>query len=137
VIGFAKERPDETAPGNETAVRPREGARYKGEDRVNLPRKKEPIYVSRWPAVLFLLQRLRDEAHRFAISYFRKVKEKEDFRSAVDGIPGIGARKKRDLLAFFGDVKKLRQASIEDLQRIEGIGPRMAERIHRFFTEGP
>lgn len=137
VIGFAKERPDETAPGGEAALRPREGVRYKGEDRVYLPRKKEPIYVSRWPAVLFLLQHLRDEAHRFAVSYFRKVKEKEDLRSVVDGIPGIGARKKKDLLTFFGDLRKLRRASIEELQNVEGIGPRMAERIHRFFAEGP
>ena len=108
----------------------------KGEDRVYLPGRKDPVYLSRWPAALFLLQRIRDEAHRFAVSYHRKVKEKEDLRSLLDRIPGIGATRRKALLTFFGDVKRIRSASVLDLQRVEGIGAEMATRIRRFLFGG-
>ena len=62
----------------------------KAEDRVYLPGRKDPVYLTRWPAARFLLQRVRDEAHRFAVAYHRKLKEKEDLRSLLDRIPGIG-----------------------------------------------
>ncbi len=84
----------------------------KGEDRVYLPGRKDPVYLSRWPMALFLLQRIRDEAHRFAVSYHRKVKEKEDLQSLLDRIPGIGAARRKALLTFFGDVKRIRAASV-------------------------
>ncbi|MDP1992553.1 MAG: excinuclease ABC subunit UvrC [Syntrophales bacterium] len=106
----------------------------KGEDRVYLPGRKDPIYLSRWPMALFLLQRIRDEAHRFAVSYHRKVKEKEDLQSLLDRIPGIGASRRRALLTFFGDVKRIRAASVLDLQQVEGIGGEMASRIHKFLN---
>ncbi|MDA8126373.1 MAG: excinuclease ABC subunit UvrC [Deltaproteobacteria bacterium] len=105
----------------------------KGEDRVFLPGRKDPVYLSRWPAALFLLQRIRDEAHRFAVSYYRKVKEKEDLRSLVDRIPGIGATRRRALLTFFGDVKRIQSASLADLQQVEGIGAETAGRIRSFL----
>ena len=78
----------------------------KGEDRVYLPGRKDPVYLSRWPMALFLLQRIRDEAHRFAVSYHRKVKEKEDLQSLLDRIPGIGATRRKALL----DLLRRRQA---------------------------
>jgi excinuclease ABC subunit C len=105
----------------------------KKEDRVYLPGRKDPVYLSRWPMALFLLQRIRDEAHRFAVSYHRKVKEKEDLQSLLDRIPGIGAARKKALLTFFGDVKRIRSASIDDLQQVEGIGGELADRIHKFL----
>ena len=105
----------------------------KGEDRVYLPGRKDPVYLSRWPAALFLLQRVRDEAHRFAVSYHRKVKEKEDLQSLLDRIPGIGARRRKALLTFFGDVKRIRTASVLDLQQVEGIGAEMADRIRKLL----
>lgn len=114
----------------------REDAVGKGEDRVYLPGRKDPVYLSRWPAALFLLQRVRDEAHRFALTYHRKVREKEDLRSLLDRIPGIGAGRKKALLTCFGDVARIRAASIADLQRVEGIGERMASRIGRFLEDG-
>ena len=132
VIGLAKERQG-VPPGKESRRTGAGKERFKGEDRVYQPRKKEPIYVSRWPAVLFLLQRMRDEAHRFAISYYRKVKEKEDLQSLLDDIPGIGEKKKKDLLTFFGDVGKVRRASPDDLRKVKGIGPSTAERIRGFL----
>ncbi len=105
----------------------------KGEDRVYLPGRKDPVYLSRWPMALFLLQRIRDEAHRFAVSYHRKVKEKEDLQSLLDRIPGIGATRRKALLTFFGDVKRIRAASVLDLQQVEGIGGEMASRIRKFL----
>ncbi|MDO9586082.1 MAG: excinuclease ABC subunit UvrC, partial [Syntrophales bacterium] len=111
VIGFAKE--DRTSPPVSL---------NRKEDRVYLPGRKEPVYLSRCPQALFLLQRLRDEAHRFALFYHRKLKEKQDFHSLLDEIPGIGKARKKDLLAHFGDIKKITSASIEDLQKVKGIG---------------
>ena len=113
--------------------RRRMDAAGKGEDRVYLPGRKDPVYLSRWPMALFLLQRIRDEAHRFAVSYHRKVKEKEDLQSLLDRIPGIGATRRKALLTFFGDVKRIRCASVLDLQQIEGIGGEMASRIRKFL----
>jgi excinuclease ABC subunit C len=108
----------------------------KVEDRVYLPGRKDPLYLSRWPAALFLLQRIRDEAHRFAVSYHRKVREKEDLKSLLDRIPGIGAARKKALLVFFGDVKRVRAASVKELRQVEGIGADTARRI-RAFLEAP
>jgi len=105
----------------------------KGEDRVYLPGRKDPVYLSRWPMALFLLQRIRDEAHRFAVSYHRKVKEKEDLRSLLDRIPGIGAARRTALLIFFGDIKRIRSASVVELKQVEGIGGEVANRIRKFL----
>ncbi len=105
----------------------------KGEDRVYLIGKKNPTYISRWPDVLFLLQRVRDEAHRFAITYHRTLKNKRDFQSMLDNIPGIGASRKRTLLEYFGDIRKIREASLDVLQKVDGIGRQMAEKIQAFL----
>lgn len=105
------------------------------EDHVYLVGRKEPIYLSKWPEVLFLLQRVRDEAHRFAVSYHRKLKEELDFQSALDNIPSIGVSKRKALLRFFGDIGKIREAPVEALQNVSGIGKQVAEKIHAFFRE--
>ena len=120
-------------PPPPTGRRRRMDAAGRGEDRVYLPGRKDPVYLSRWPAALFLLQRVRDEAHRFAVSYHRKVKEKEDLQSLLDRIPGIGASRRKALLTFFGDVKRIRTASVLDLKQVEGIGSEMAGRIRKFL----
>jgi excinuclease ABC subunit C len=118
-----------TAAGPERRV-PTPG---KVEDRVYLPGRKDPVYLTRWPAALFLLQRIRDEAHRFAVTYHRKVKEKADLQSLIDRIDGIGPARRKALLVFFGDVKRIRAASVADLQQVEGIGDQTARRIHAFL----
>jgi excinuclease ABC subunit C len=129
VIALAKERDDarQDAPY---------GAPGKGEDHVFLPGRKDPVYLSRWPAALFLLQRIRDEAHRFAVTYHRKVKEKADLQSLLDRIPGIGPARRKALLTFFGDVQRVRAASVEGLQQVEGIGAETARRIRMFLDTG-
>ncbi len=117
--------------------RPGGDDRYVGKtgDRVFLPARKDAVDISRWPAALFLLQRLRDEAHRFAVSYHRKVKEKEDFSSLLDRIPGVGPEKKKILLKEFGDIGKIRAATILDLRKIKGIGKELAAAIVDFFIK--
>jgi excinuclease ABC subunit C len=104
-----------------------------GHDHVYCIGKKNPLYLAKWPEVLFLLQRIRDEAHRFAVAYHRKVKHRKDFRSELDAIPGIGAFRKKALLEFFGDIKKIREAPMEELQKVSSIGNAWAEKIHAFF----
>ncbi|MBN1613944.1 MAG: excinuclease ABC subunit UvrC [Deltaproteobacteria bacterium] len=131
VIGLAKER-EGMGMGASPGMLRKESA----EDRVYLPRKKEPLYPSRWPPVLFLLQRIRDEAHRFALFHHRKLKGKSDLRSVLDGIPGIGVVKKKALLERFGDIRRLRQAPPEEIAQLPGIGPQLAKEIHGFFRKG-
>jgi excinuclease ABC subunit C len=105
----------------------------KSEDRVFIPGRKDPIYLSRWPSAFFLLQRIRDEAHRFAISYHRKLRQKSDLRSVLDEIPGIGPTRKKALLVHFGDLRTIRQASVDELMKVEGIGGDTARAIRRLM----
>jgi excinuclease ABC subunit C len=126
-IGLAKE----------SRIMPGEGLKIvrKDVDRIYISKRKNPVYLSKHPHALFLLQRVRDEAHRFAIGYHRKLKEKEDFRSLLDDIPGIGKKRKGALLAHFNDVEKIGQASKEELQDVTGIGKEAAKRIFDHFPK--
>ena len=126
IIGLAKEAGDDISGRKRTSVR-------KGEDRVYIPKRKDPVYISRYPDALFLLQRVRDEAHRFAVSYHRKLKKKKDFHSVLDEIPAVGKFRKKVLLTHFGDINKIKKASVEELQKVPGIGKEMAVQIHDFF----
>lgn len=79
---------------------------------------------------LRLLQRVRDEAHRFAVSYHRNLRRKEGLLSFLDGIPGLGEKRKMALLNYFGSVSRLLSASKEEIAKIEGFGPKTAERLY-------
>jgi excinuclease ABC subunit C len=86
--------------------------------------------------VLYYLQRLRDEAHRFAISAHRAGRSKAITRSELDDIPGVGTALKRKLLNHFGSARGVRQAGFEDLANCPGVGPGVAKRIHEHFHPG-
>jgi len=86
--------------------------------------------------VLYYLQRLRDEAHRFAISAHRAGRSKAITRSELDDIPGVGSALKRKLLNHFGSSRGVRQAGLEDLANCPGVGPSVAKRIHEHFHPG-
>jgi excinuclease ABC subunit C len=88
-----------------------------------------PIILPRGSQGLFLLQRIRDEAHRFAITYQRQRRGRRAVTSALDAIPGLGAERKRALLRHFGSVRQIKAADIDQLQEVAGIGPRLAETI--------
>ncbi|MBE8526839.1 excinuclease ABC subunit UvrC [Amycolatopsis sp. H6(2020)] len=88
-----------------------------------------PVILPRASQGLFLLQRLRDEAHRFAITFHRSKRGKAMLSSALDGIPGLGAARRDALLAQFGTLQAIREADVEQLTRVRGIGPKLAEAV--------
>ena len=94
---------------------------------------REPFQLPPRDPVLFYLQRLRDEAHRFAISAHRAGRSKALTRSELDEVPGVGAAMKRKLLNHFGSARGVRQAGLADLEACPGVGPAMAQRIHDHF----
>ncbi|MBK8734068.1 MAG: excinuclease ABC subunit UvrC [Actinomycetales bacterium] len=98
-------------------------------EEVWLPGDPYPVVLPRSSEGLYLLQRVRDEAHRFAITFHRKRRSAAMTESALDGIPGLGATRKAALLAHFGSVRKLRAATSEQVREVPGIGPRLAETI--------
>ncbi len=81
----------------------------------------------------FYMQNIRDEAHRFAIGTHRKLRAKSVYKSRLDEIEGIGARRKRDLLNYFGSVEEISQAGVKDLQKVNGISKKTAEKIYKYF----
>jgi excinuclease ABC subunit C len=83
---------------------------------------------------MFLLQRLRDEAHRFAITFHRKLRRERNFRSVLEEVSGIGDKRKRALLAHFGSLKRIRAAGIDEIAAVPGFNARLAERVHRFLS---
>lgn len=95
-----------------------------------------PLQLPPRDPVLYYLQRLRDEAHRFAITTHRAGRSKAISRSELDEIPGIGTALKRRLLNHFGSARGVRQAGLEDLRNCPGVGPAMAARIHEHFHPG-
>jgi excinuclease ABC subunit C len=108
----------------------------KSEDRVFLPKRKDAIFLSKWPHALAVLQRVRDEAHRFAVSYHHKLKEQDDLSSVLDNIPDIGDERKTALLKYFETVSRIKEATIEKLQEAPGIGKGLAGKIHEYFLKG-
>ena len=101
----------------------------KEEEVVFLPQLDEPLRLPRESPALRLLQRARDEAHRFAVGYYRKVHRKRAFASYLDGIPGLGAKRKRALVRRFGSVAGIRRATVEELKSVEGMTERVAKRV--------
>ncbi|MBM6699332.1 excinuclease ABC subunit UvrC [Bifidobacterium pullorum subsp. saeculare] len=98
-------------------------------EEVWLPDDDYPIILSRQSEGLYLLQRVRDESHRFAIAYHRQTRRKGALRSALDGIPGIGPARQKELLKHFGSVKAMRSASVEDFEQVKGIGHAHAQAL--------
>jgi excinuclease ABC subunit C len=106
------------------------------EERVFLPRQSNPIVLKRNSNALFLLQRVRDEAHRFAITHHRKLRSKRTLYSALDRIPGVGGARKRALLRAFGSVKRIEQASIEELLQVPSMNEQVARSIVQALRDG-
>jgi excinuclease ABC subunit C len=104
-------------------------------ERVFLVDRKDPIVLPQNSPELFALTRLRDEAHRFAITFQRKVSRKRGLQSQLDSVPGVGQARRKALLIHFGSLKRLKEATIEDLSRVESIGPAVAERLHAFLHQ--
>jgi excinuclease ABC subunit C len=105
-------------------------AEANGTDRLYLPGRKNPLELKKDPPLLFLLSRLRDEAHRFAISYYQKRHRKQTLRSRLDEIRGIGPKRRRDLILHFGSVKRLAEAQVEEISQVPGISHTLADSIY-------
>ena len=95
-------------------------------EEVWVPGEEYPVVLPRTSEGLYLLQRLRDEAHRFAITFHRQRRSKAMTTSQLDGIPGLGEKRRKALLKRFGSVKRIRAASVDELADVPGIGPALA-----------
>jgi excinuclease ABC subunit C len=110
-------------------------------EEVFLPGRTEPIVIPRGSEALYLLQQIRDEAHRFAITYHRLRRGKRMTRSALDGIPGLGETRRKRLLREFGSVKRVREAGVEEIAAVKGMTRTVAEAVYAALhpepTDGP
>ena len=99
-------------------------------EEVFIPERPDPILIPRGTDALYLLQQIRDEAHRFALTYHRLKRGQKMTRSALDGIPGLGETRKKQLLKAFGSVKKVREASLEELEAVPRLPKAVAAAVY-------
>ena len=127
LASLAKER-DEESPSPRVL---RHGGQKR--EKLFLPGVKDPVLLAPDSKALLLLQRVRDESHRFAIRYHRELRKKSQFKSILDELPGIGPVKRRALLRHLGSLERIRAASLEELEAVPKLGRREAAIVHRFF----
>ena len=109
--------------------------RYEGEsDKIYIYGRKNPIVFSRNSQVLFLLMRIRDEAHRFAITYHKKLRGKRAVNSALDDVPGIGRKRRKELIKRFGSLSGIREATVDEIAAVPGINRKIAEELKERLT---
>ncbi len=106
-------------------------------EEVWVPGEEDPVILPRSSEGLYLLQRIRDEAHRFAISHHRSRRSKTMVESLLDDVPGLGEVRRKTLIKHFGSLKKLRTASVEDIAQVPGIGTRTATAISEAVAASP
>jgi excinuclease ABC subunit C len=128
LISLAKERTIEV---------PNRSLPRKSEEKIFHPQYKEPLVLGRHSSILQLLDRIRDEAHRFAITYHKKVRAKGTLRSELGEIPNIGPVRGKALLRYFGSVDKIKKAPVEELAEAPKMNLRLAQRIYDFFHPEP
>jgi excinuclease ABC subunit C len=116
---------------------PRSSEIERSEERVFLPGQTNPVILKRNSNALFLLQRVRDEAHRFAITHHRKLRSRQMLYSALDRIPGVGGVRKRALLRAFGSVKRIEEATMEELLKVPSINEQIAQDILQALRGAP
>lgn len=126
LAGIAKSRVKKNVKGK---------AVEKTEERFFRPGRANPVTLRQGSAPLFVLQHLRDEAHRFAITYHRKLRSKAHLKSALEDIPGVGPGRRKKLLSHFGSLKRLRAASLEDLIAVPGIPEKVARDLFEYFRQ--
>ncbi|MFP4646551.1 MAG: helix-hairpin-helix domain-containing protein, partial [Candidatus Acetothermia bacterium] len=104
-------------------------------EEVFLPHRASPVQFEENSEALKLLQRIRDEAHRFAVSYHRRIRQKRTIRSSLDSIDGVGPKRKKALLNLFGSTKAIGEASLAELKQVPNLPAPVAERVYDFFQE--
>lgn len=110
--------------------------RNAGREKLHLPELDEPIELEPRDPLLYFIQRLRDEAHRFAITSHRGRRARRTERSSLDSVPGIGPRRKRALLSHFGSARGVAEAGVLELEKVPGVSRAMAQVIHDHFHSG-
>lgn len=108
----------------------------RSDERVFLPGRKNPVVLRQNSPPLLLLARIRDEAHRFAITHHRKLRSRGTVGSALDEISGVGEKRRRELLKHFGSLRRIKEATVAELASLPGISPTLAERILRSLNPG-
>jgi len=124
LAGIAKER-EADLPKEERGLR----------EKIYLPGRKNPVLLGSSPRLLHLVQRLRNEAHHTAVSFYQKRHRKEMLVSALDAIPGIGPKRRRLLLQHFGTMESLARASLDDLRALPAFPAHLADAVHDYFRE--
>jgi excinuclease ABC subunit C len=105
----------------------------KSNERVFLPGRRNPVVLRQNSAPLLLLAAIRDEAHRFAIEYHRKLRGKEGIASGIDWIPGIGAKRRTALLQRFGSLQRLVEAGVDEIAAVAGMNHKTAETVFEWL----
>ncbi|MGH7265783.1 MAG: excinuclease ABC subunit UvrC [Candidatus Rokuibacteriota bacterium] len=105
----------------------------KREEEVYHPESLQPLALDPASPALHALQRIRDEAHRFAVTYHKKLRQKRTIQSVLDQIPGVGPTLRTNLLRHLGSARRVREASVAELASVPRITPKLAQRIHEFF----
>ena len=126
LISLAKEKTVESSRLSRTR---------KTEEKIFHPQYKEPILLGKHSPLLHLLDRIRDEAHRFAITYHKNVRIRETIRSVLREIPGIGELRQKELLKFFGSVEKIKEATEEELAKAPKVNRTEAQIVYHFFRK--
>ena len=102
----------------------------KREEEIFLPQRREPLYLRRGSQAFYMVQRIRDEAHRFAVTYHRTLRRKGQTTTVLDSLPGIGPKRRKALLQYFsGDLDKVRQATLDELRAVPGMNRKAAESV--------
>jgi excinuclease ABC subunit C len=102
-------------------------------EEIYIPGSPDPIILPRSSQGLYMVQRIRDEAHRFGITYHRKLRSDRTFKSVLDEIPGIGPKRKQALMKHYGSVKAISAASIDDLAALNGMTRDAAEKVKEYI----
>jgi excinuclease ABC subunit C len=113
----------------ELAIRVQAVGLAKENEEIFLPETPAPVVLPRDSQALYLVQRVRDEAHRFAVTFHRQKRQKSAITSALDELPGVGPKRKKALINAFGSVKRIREASEDELASVDGISPALARQI--------
>ncbi len=112
---------------------PRPSGPLKTEEKIFHPQYKEPLTLGRRSSLLHFLDRIRDEAHRFAITYHKKLRKRETIKSVLGEIPGIGEMRQKGLLKYFGSVEKIKEADLEMLTKAPKMNQKLALAVYSFF----
>jgi excinuclease ABC subunit C len=105
-------------------------------EEIYFPGRPDPVLIPRGSESLYLMQQIRDEAHRFALTYHRLKRGKRMTRSALDGIPGLGATRRKQLMKHFGSVKRIREASVEEISALPGFPTKVAANVYEVLHGG-